>query len=103
MPWSPLASRYLMWLSVLKTKMSLPSHAPLLIRIVSWIMHTCSSLRVRMTMACLESSATCDMSDDQMTYLTTGVVTSAIALRCWMSKSVMRSSLLSSIEPVPAG
>ena len=92
-----------MWLSVLKTKMSLPSHAPLLMRIVSWIMQICSSLRVRMTMACLLSSATRDMSADQTTYLTTGVVTSAIALRCWMSKSVIRSSDLSSMLPVPAG
>ena len=58
MPWSPLASRYLMWLSVLKTKMSLPSHAPLLMRMVSCVMHSCSSLRVAITMPCFERSAT---------------------------------------------
>ena len=36
----------------------LPSHAPLLMRMVSCVMHSCSSFRVAITMPCLDSSAT---------------------------------------------
>ena len=40
----------------------LPSHAPLLMRMVSCVMHSCSSLRVAITMPCFERSATRDWS-----------------------------------------
>ena len=46
--------------------------------------------------------ATCEPSADQTTYLTAGPLTSPTALRCWMSKSEMRSSDRQSSEPVPA-
>ena len=65
--------------------------------------HNCSSFRVQMAMACFEMSATCEPSGDQTTYLTEGHETSAMALRCEMSKSDMRSSERQSIAPVPAG
>lgn len=78
------------------------SHAPLFTRIVSCTVHACPSLRFAITMACFESIATSDMSALHDTYLTAGVASSAIAVRCCTSYSTMRSSERHRRQPVPA-
>mmetsp|Transcript_6189 Transcript_6189/g.15799 ORF Transcript_6189/g.15799 Transcript_6189/m.15799 type:complete len:252 (+) Transcript_6189:464-1219(+) len=102
MPLSPLGSAYLMWLSVVYTNTPQSSHAPLFTRMVSCTVQAWPSLRLAMTMACLDSMATRFMSLDQITYLMNGVLSSAIAVRCCTSNSTMRSSLRHSSVPVPA-
>mmetsp|Transcript_12664 Transcript_12664/g.39316 ORF Transcript_12664/g.39316 Transcript_12664/m.39316 type:complete len:222 (+) Transcript_12664:2189-2854(+) len=102
MPESPLGRQYLTWLSVVYTKTPHSSHAPLLTRMVSCTVHKCSSLRLAMITVCLLSSATCVMSAFHTTYLTKGVLSSAVTTRCCTSKRATRSSERSSSEPVPA-
>ena len=80
----------------------LSSHAPDLTRIVSCTVHACPSLRLAMTMACLESIATRLISADHTTYLMYGVASSAMAVRCCTSYNTIRSSLRQSKHPVPA-
>mmetsp|Transcript_11302 Transcript_11302/g.47210 ORF Transcript_11302/g.47210 Transcript_11302/m.47210 type:complete len:257 (-) Transcript_11302:1181-1951(-) len=102
MPLSPLGRQYLTWFSVVYTKTPHSSHAPDLTRMVSCTVHRCSSLRLAMMTVCLDSSATCDMSAFHTTYLTKGVASSAVTVRCCTSNSATRSSERSNSEPVPA-